>query len=204
MGRGSSRSSSSSGGGGRKAPSYFGSSPSRSAHTSTSSSHAPTQTRTAAPHTAPPPAVQTSHPPAPHHSSQSPAGPSSQSQQQYVPGGGGGGLLSGLAGTVMQGMAFGGGSAIAHRAIDGIAGPRTVIHEHQGGPVEQEAAQTTLAAIDTGNDRLNQKVESVCNDEVLQFQKCLRDNNNNLNQCSFYFDVLSQCQTSVKDNAQWQ
>jgi len=41
---------------------------------------------------------------------------------------GGGGLLSGLAGTVMQGMAFGGGSAIAHRAIDGVMGPRQVEH----------------------------------------------------------------------------
>jgi len=118
-------------------------------------------------------------------------------------GSGSGGLFSGLAGTVMQGMAFGGGSAIAHRAVDSIAGPRTVIHEHQGGPSDQLAAKTTLAAIDTGDDRLNQQVEQECGDEVLQFQKCLRENNNSLNQCSFYFDVLSQCQASVKENAQW-
>jgi len=203
MARGSSRSSSSSGGGRKSAPAYFGSSPSRSSHSSATASRAPTQTqtRTAAPQTAPPPALQSSHPPA----ASSHQSPPAQQQQYNAPpsSGGGGGLLSGLAGTVMQGMAFGGGSAIAHRAVDSIAGPRTVIHEHQGGPVEQEAAQTTLAAIDTGNDKLNQQVESQCNDEVLQFQKCLRDNNNNLNQCSFFFDVLSQCQRSVKDNAQW-
>lgn len=35
-------------------------------------------------------------------------------------GGGGGGMLSGLGGMVAQGMAFGGGSAMAHRAIDSL------------------------------------------------------------------------------------
>jgi len=118
-------------------------------------------------------------------------------------------MLSGLAGTVMQGMAFGGGSAIAHRAVDSIAGPRTVVHEHQGGGQGQQgavddAAATTMSAIDTGDRGLNRKVESACGDEVLQFQRCLQDNNNNINTCSFYFDVLSQCQRAVKDNARWQ
>jgi len=127
---------------------------------------------------------------------------------------GGGGLLSGLAGTVMQGMAFGGGSAIAHRVVDSIAGPRTVVHEHQeaptpatGGatmqPMDQATGQAVMQSLDTGSSALNRQVERVCGDEVLQFQKCLTENNNNFNTCSFYFDVLSQCEKSVKDNAQW-
>jgi len=203
MGRGSSRSSSSSGGSRRSAPSYFGSSgssaPSRSSHSSaTQTRTATTPTHTTS--TAPPPALHSSHPPSSTASNQHPTTPATYGGSSNS---GGGGLLSGLAGTVMQGMAFGGGSAIAHRAVDSIAGPRTVLHEHQGGPVDQQAAQTTLAAIDTGNERINQQVEQVCGDEVLQFQKCLRENNNNLNNCSFFFDVLSQCQASVKENSQW-
>jgi hypothetical protein len=42
---------------------------------------------------------------------------------------GGGSMLGGLASTIAQGMAFGTGSAVAHRAVDSIMGPRTVQHE---------------------------------------------------------------------------
>ena len=49
-------------------------------------------------------------------------------------GGGGGGMLSGMAGTIMQGMAFGTGSAIANRAVDSVMGPRQVEHVHTGAP----------------------------------------------------------------------
>jgi len=191
-------------GGGRSSsssrpPSYFGGGSSRSTHSSASASTAPTRTATRSPSTAPPPAVQTSQPPANHPSTSQ---PSTYQQQSSAPSGGGG-LLSGLAGTVMQGMAFGGGSAIAHRAVDSIAGPRTVIHEHQGGEVEQQAARTTLAAIETGDDRVNQQVEQQCGDEVMQFQKCLRETNNQLRQCSFYLDSLTLCQKGVQENQQW-
>jgi len=106
----------------------------------------------------------------------------------------------------MQGMAFGGGSAIAHRAVDSIAGPRTVVHEHQGVGDGQQAAQPSsgaMSAIDAGGRGQNRAVESQCGDEVLQFQRCLQDNSNSFDSCSFYFDVLSQCQKAVKENAQW-
>jgi hypothetical protein len=117
-------------------------------------------------------------------------------------------MMSGLAGTVMQGMAFGGGSAIAHRAVDSIAGPRTVVHDHNNNQspsdVQQATPQaTTMAAIDTGDRQLNRSVERQCGEEVGQFQKCLTNNNNDINACSFYFDVLTQCQKTVKENAQW-
>jgi len=198
MGRSGGRSG---GGGGRstggRAPSYFGSAPSRSSHSSATSS-APTRTAERTHTNAPPPAVQSSHPPQSQHSQQ----PASYQQQQPS---GGGGILSGIAGTVMQGMAFGGGSAIAHRAVDSIAGPRTVVHEHTGMEGQQgpQVATQAMQAIDTGDRGLNRQVESQCGDEVIQFQKCLQENRNDFNTCSFYFDVLSQCQKSVKENAQW-
>ena len=122
-------------------------------------------------------------------------------------------MLSGLAGTVMQGMAFGGGSAMAHRAVDSIAGPRTVVHDHQGqgqggAPAAADgtnaaAAATTMSAIDTGDRQLNRTVQKECGEEVGQFTRCLQENRNDFNACSFYFDVLSTCQKAVKENAQW-
>ncbi|KAK8936559.1 hypothetical protein KSP39_PZI012622 [Platanthera zijinensis] len=42
---------------------------------------------------------------------------------------GGGSLLEGIGSTIAQGMTFGTGSAVAHRAVDSILGPRTVQHE---------------------------------------------------------------------------
>ncbi|KAF7143046.1 hypothetical protein RHSIM_Rhsim05G0100900 [Rhododendron simsii] len=46
-----------------------------------------------------------------------------------VQGGSGGSMLGGLGATIAQGMAFGTGSAVAHRAVDAIVGPRTIQHE---------------------------------------------------------------------------
>ena len=114
-------------------------------------------------------------------------------------------MLSGLGSTIMQGMAFGGGSAIAHRVVDGIAGPRQVEHVHSGMEGQQgpQVAGQAMQAIDTGDRGMNRQVEQQCGDEVMQFQRCLQENRNDFNTCSFYFDVLAQCQKSVKDNAQW-
>ncbi|KAK8583889.1 hypothetical protein V6N12_068144 [Hibiscus sabdariffa] len=42
---------------------------------------------------------------------------------------GGGSMLGGIGSTIAQGMAFGTGSAVAHRAVDAVMGPRTIQHE---------------------------------------------------------------------------
>ncbi|ANM69707.1 CHCH domain protein [Arabidopsis thaliana] len=38
-------------------------------------------------------------------------------------------MFSGIGSTIAQGMAFGTGSAVAHRAVDSVMGPRTIQHE---------------------------------------------------------------------------
>ncbi|KAH9531441.1 hypothetical protein CY35_19G038300 [Sphagnum magellanicum] len=43
---------------------------------------------------------------------------------------GGGSMMAGMAGTIAQGVAFGTGSAVAHRAVDAVMGPRAIQHEH--------------------------------------------------------------------------
>lgn len=46
------------------------------------------------------------------------------------------------------GMAFGGGSAVAHRAVDAVMGPRTIQHEN----VVSEAAATAPTPNSYGSD----------------------------------------------------
>eukprot|EP00462_Mataza_sp_D1_P004443 CAMPEP_0175102018 /NCGR_PEP_ID=MMETSP0086_2-20121207/8174_1 /TAXON_ID=136419 /ORGANISM="Unknown Unknown, Strain D1" /LENGTH=164 /DNA_ID=CAMNT_0016376723 /DNA_START=98 /DNA_END=592 /DNA_ORIENTATION=+ len=100
--------------------------------------------------------------------------------------GGGGGMLSGLAGTMMSGMAFGTGSAVAHRAVDSVMGPRETVVRHEGGE----------AAVD--NQMATASSSGVCGDENSQFQKCLKENPGDFANCRFYFDILNQCQDNAK------
>jgi hypothetical protein len=37
--------------------------------------------------------------------------------------------------------------------------------------------------------------------ELSEFNQCLQTSNNNISQCSFFLDMLKQCQTS--DNKSW-
>jgi len=120
---------------------------------------------------------------APHHAP-APAGaaaPPMPMQQTQV--GSGGGMMSGLLGTVVQGMAFGTGSAVAHRAVDAIAGPRQVEHVHQ----TNESGVSSMS---------NNNSSARCSDESMQFTQCMRDNNNNSASCGYFFDILKQCQAS--------
>ncbi|KAF3435889.1 hypothetical protein FNV43_RR22981 [Rhamnella rubrinervis] len=60
----------------------------------------------------------------------------------------GGGVLGGIGSTIAQGMAFGTGSAVAHRAVDAVMGPRTIQHE----TVVSEAAATAPTPNSYGSD----------------------------------------------------
>lgn len=106
-------------------------------------------------------------------------------------------------------MAFGGGSAIAHRAIDGIMGPRTVVHDHQGNAQEipsdvAPALGIAPAQSDAYNSSIAQADNNQCRDDISQFTQCMNTNSNDFNQCSFLYDVLSQCRRAAQDNRQWQ
>mmetsp|Transcript_54622 Transcript_54622/g.173516 ORF Transcript_54622/g.173516 Transcript_54622/m.173516 type:complete len:80 (-) Transcript_54622:89-328(-) len=77
-------------------------------------------------------------------------------------------------------MAMGTGSAIAHRAVDSVMGPREVNHVHSGEPAG--AAPAPMAAGDA------------CSMQNKTFMDCLSANQGNMNACQFYFDSLKQCQ----------
>ena len=88
-------------------------------------------------------------------------------------------------------MAFGTGSAIAHRAVDAVAGPREVKHVHEGG--EGSAPSGEAAAPMNSNAR-----SGPCGDELDDFQRCTKENNNDISSCRFFYDVLTQCQDNSK------
>ena len=95
--------------------------------------------------------------------------------------------MSGLGGMIMQGMMFGGGSAIAHRAIDSVAGPRQVEHVHTGA----DGGEGDVDSSDNFNSSSSsQQNNNPCKDEIASFNQCMVDNNNNIGQCSFYMEVL--------------
>ena len=96
---------------------------------------------------------------------------------------GGGSLLGGIGSTIAQGMAFGTGSAVAHRAVDAIMGPRTIQHE----TVVSEAAAAAPAptANSFGGD--------ACNVHSKAFQDCINSNGSDISKCQFYIDMLAEC-----------
>lgn len=106
-----------------------------------------------------------------------------------APAAGGGGMLSGLAGTMMSGMAFGTGSAVAHRAVDSVMGPRTTQVEHVNSDQQPQTGSTDMASSGMAS---NSNVS--CGDESTQFNQCLQQNPGDFSSCRFFFDVLNQCQ----------
>ena len=94
-------------------------------------------------------------------------------------------MLGGIGSTIAQGMAFGTGSAVAHRAVDAVLGPRTVQHETV--PAEAPAAQYNSPAISnlSGNDS--------CGTQSKAFQDCINYYGSDISKCQFYLDMLSEC-----------
>ncbi|KAL3814368.1 hypothetical protein ACJIZ3_015636 [Penstemon smallii] len=95
----------------------------------------------------------------------------------------GGSMLGGIGSTIAQGMAFGTGSAMAHRAVDAVMGPRTIQHE----TVASEAAATPASAATSmgGSD--------ACGLHTKAFQDCLNSYGSDVSKCQFYMDMLADC-----------
>ncbi|KAF0704245.1 hypothetical protein As57867_007374, partial [Aphanomyces stellatus] len=91
-----------------------------------------------------------------------------------------GGMMSGLMSTVAQGMAFGTGSAIAHRAVGAVANSFGGSSNEQG----HEAAAAPAAAA---------PAQDVCSNDQKAFMDCLNANQNNVASCQYYFDQYNRC-----------
>lgn len=98
-----------------------------------------------------------------------------------------GGMLSGIGSTIAQGMAFGTGSAIAHRAVGAVAnsfgGDEAAPVEQQQQPPQQYAAGPQ-----------QQQLTGACANDKELFFDCLKVNNGDQQACSFLYEQLQSCQ----------
>ncbi|XP_052190055.1 uncharacterized protein C6C3.02c-like [Diospyros lotus] len=97
---------------------------------------------------------------------------------------GGGSMLGGLGATIAEGMAFGTGSAVAHRAVDAVLGPRTIQHEAVVSDSRAAAPAPSTNSIG-GSD--------ACGVHSKAFQDCLNNYGSDISKCQFYLDMLSEC-----------
>ncbi|MTV28879.1 coiled-coil-helix-coiled-coil-helix domain-containing protein [Nitriliruptoraceae bacterium ZYF776] len=91
-------------------------------------------------------------------------------------------MLGGIGSTIAQGMAFGTGSAVAHRAVDAVVGPRTIQHEHVGSAAPEAAAAST-----------NSSFSDACGMHSKAFQDCINSSGSDISKCQFYMDMLAEC-----------
>eukprot|EP00397_Hematodinium_sp_SG-2012_P064483 GEMP01091288.1.p2 GENE.GEMP01091288.1~~GEMP01091288.1.p2 ORF type:complete len:124 (+),score=35.83 GEMP01091288.1:216-587(+) len=93
----------------------------------------------------------------------------------------GGGMMSGLMGSMAQGMAMGTGMSMANRAVDAVMGPRQteVVHKQEEGQGQGQAPVQ----------------EQKCFDERAWVKQCF-DQGGTQESCQFYSDLLKQCQSA--------
>ena len=98
--------------------------------------------------------------------------------------GGGSSLFGAVANMVGQGMMWGAGSSIGHRAVDGVMGPRTIAYgaheQHKNDGVENSASGIDARA-------------NPCAAPMELFGKCLEQNSDNVAQCQAFADLLTSC-----------
>jgi hypothetical protein len=94
-------------------------------------------------------------------------------------------MLSGIGSTIVQGMAFGTGSAIAHRAVGAVAG------SFGGGGDAPAADQQVQAA---PQQQQQQQLTGACAQDKSMFYECLQVNKGDQQACSFLYDQLQACQ----------
>jgi hypothetical protein len=95
--------------------------------------------------------------------------------------------------TVMEGMAFGTGSAIAHRAVGALVGSFSGSSDSAAAPAAAApsgapAPASTWGAAPAGNAQ-------DCAPFQADFVRCLQENKSDIVACQMYMDNFTQCQT---------
>ncbi|KAG7337801.1 hypothetical protein IV203_020225 [Nitzschia inconspicua] len=109
-----------------------------------------------------------------------------QSHPPAAPSSGGGGMLSGIGSTIAQGMAFGTGSAIAHRAVGAVA-------ESFGGGGSSGQQQQPMESA-AANQVQQPQLSGACANDKQMFYECLQQNKSDQQACNFLYEQLKQCQ----------
>jgi hypothetical protein len=93
-------------------------------------------------------------------------------------------MLSGIGSTIAQGMAFGTGSAIAHRAVGAVANSMGGGGE-EAAPVEMQQQPEMMQ---------QQQLQGACASDKQMFFECLKINQGDQQSCSFLYETLQTCQ----------
>jgi len=91
---------------------------------------------------------------------------------------GGSSVISNIGSSIVSGMAFGTGSAIANKAIGSIFG-------NGQDTASLESQKTSSNVVMSNNDS--------CINEYKNFMRCIQDNNNNIRACDYYMKNLEIC-----------
>ena len=92
--------------------------------------------------------------------------------------------MSGMAGTIAQGMMFGTGSAIGHRAVGAVAGAMSGDSDEAGVHQQQQQQMPTQAGGGGG----------ACALEKGNYFDCLKATQGDAQSCSFLFQAMQSCQ----------
>lgn len=87
------------------------------------------------------------------------------------------GLMSGLGGVMLQGMAFGAGSEVAHQAVRGVLGANQGYAHTQGDHRNYGEAMR----------------QDPCSAQNSDFMQCLQSNPDQITVCQDYLDLYKQC-----------
>ena len=98
-------------------------------------------------------------------------------------------MLSGIGSTIAQGMAFGTGSAIAHRAVGAAAGALSGGSE---GDVQVQQVEQQPMQVQGQQEQL----QGACAQDKQMFFECLKVNQGDQQSCSFLYQTLKECQTN--------
>ncbi|ESR47029.1 CHCH domain-containing protein [Citrus sinensis] len=93
----------------------------------------------------------------------------------------------GLGAAVADGLAFGTGSAVAHRAVDAVIGPRVIHHE--------SVASSAPAAAPASNSSSLGGADA-CAGQIKAIQDCLNNYGSDIGKCQFYMNMLQECRRS--------
>ena len=98
-----------------------------------------------------------------------------------------GGMLSGIGSTIAQGMAFGTGSAIAHRAVGAVAGSMSGGSDEAGAPIDH------VNPVDQQQASAPAALQGPCAQDKQMFFECLQINKGDQEACRFLYDTLQTC-----------
>lgn len=79
---------------------------------------------------------------------------------------------------MLQGMAFGAGSEVAHQAVRGMMGSG---HSAQEGGMQQTGMESA------------QPMQDACSGQNYDFMQCLQTNPDHIGTCQSYLDLYKQC-----------